>query len=470
MGGFGNIGKSYVLMNALQLTIAMTVAMFALVTAIQFIAVQLKMSDAEAALFGTAGLTSAPEAFVALAVGPYINALLLVGSNIIDGWMSAIGQIVLLSYAEIVSAGAISSIPLHPAIRFLTFLSWTQGMIVWAGLGLYAHRINKSQHKRLITLTTIGFLILSIVYYFGGAWYSAQALGYGADYAKESLVFRTLSSIVNFFADSPAQQVALTANIVGLGALVFWWSGISKKLGAIMQPSEDREIDSSVIELKTKINSRLKREDQQVIIVLDTSLDMDTAGSFFKNKWIDLVFRQAAALGFVLDDDGHIPVFITHDGTVEKRTHLLTQKNADNFIKKYVGRKTQGTVQYTPVLKKIYADYQNTLTKDHDPVLVLFITAGGGTDKQTTMELFIQMEERPLFVQFLEIYGNTPHKNTSILKEIAEHPGKSIDNSGLSSLPLFRLTDANQIVEEVLNEYPEYLQKAVKLNILKKAA
>ena len=86
------------------------------------------------------------------------------------------------------------------------------------------------------------------------------------------------------------------------------------------------------------------------------------------------------------------------------------------------------------------------------------------------MELFIQMEERPLFVQFLEIYGNTPHKNTSILKEIAEHPGKSIDNSGLSSLPLFRLTDANQIVEEVLNEYPEYLQKAVKLNILKKAA
>jgi hypothetical protein len=467
MGGFGNIGRGYVLTNALQLTIAMTVAMFALVTSTQFFAVQLKMSDAGAALFGTAGLTSAPEAFVALSVGPYINSLLLVGSNVIDGWMSSIGQIFLLGYAEIVSGGAISSIPLHPAIRFLTFLSWTQGMIVWISLSLYAHFINKVRRKRLLTLFVIGLLTFSIFYYFGGAWYSAQALGYGATYAQKSFIFKILNSIVQFLSNSPAQQMALTINVIGLGALVFWWSGISKKLGKIIQTTEDQGIDESISELKTKINSRLKREDQQVVIVLDNSSSMDKAGHFFKNKWIDLVFRQAAALGFVLDDDGHIPVFTTQNDRVKRIDNLLTNKNADKFIEKYVGRNTKGSVQYAPVLKTIFDDYRKTITQDHDPVLVLFITAGGGIDKEATMKLFAEIEHLPIFVQFLEIYGNTRHQNNEILKGITKDPGEKIDNSGLSSLPLFRLTDAGQIVEEVLNEYPEYLDKAVELKIIK---
>ena len=467
MGGFRNIGRGYVLTNALQLTIAMTVAMFALVTSTQFFAVQLNMSDAGAALFGTAGLTSAPEAFVALSVGPYINSLLLVGSNIIDGWMSSIGQIILLGYAEIASGGAISAIPLHPAIRFLTFLSWTQGMIVWFSLAMYAHFINKIVHKRLLTLATIGLLIFSIFYYFGGAWYSAQALGYGATYAQESFIFKILNSIIQFLANNPTQQISLTINIIGLGALVFWWSRISNKFGKIIQSTQDQKIDGSISELKAKINSRLQRENQQVVIVLDNSACMDKAGHFFKNKWIDLVFRQAAALGFALDDDGHIPVFTTQNNKAKKIQNLLTNKNADEFIEKYVGRKTKGVVQYAPVLKKIFDDYKKTITKNHDPVLVLFITAGGDTDKNATMKLFAEVEHLPIFVQFLEIYGNTPHKNNKILKEITKDPGEKIDNSDLSSLPLFRLTDAGQIVEEVLNEYPEYLDKATKLKILK---
>ncbi len=466
-GGFGKISRGYVFSNALQLTIAMTVAMFALVLSIQFIATQFRMSDAEAALFGTAGLTSAPEAFVALSVGPYINSLLLVGSNIIDGWMSSIGQTVLLSYAEIASGGQVTSIPLHPAIRFLTFLSWTQGMIVWVALGLYAHKIQQVKNKRLLTLVSIGLLAFSIIYYFGGAWFSAQALGYGADYAKNSFVFRFLNAIITFLENSPAQQIALMINIFGLGYLAFQWSGIKEKLGKLIRNDEDKAIDTTLVELKTKISKRLKREDQQVVIVLDTSKDMDSAGRFFKNKWIDLVFRQTAALALVFDDDGHIPVYLTRGKNVKKIDNLLTEKNADMFIEKHVGRSTKDQVQYAPVLKNIFEDYTKELTKEHDPVLVLFITAGGGQDIKPTMEIFKQMENKPVFVQFLAIHGDKPHKNFSILDKIAADPGDKIDNSGISSLPLFRLTDANQIVEEVLNEYPDYLEKAVKLKFIK---
>ncbi|MCB9812965.1 MAG: VWA domain-containing protein [Pseudomonadales bacterium] len=465
-GGFGNIGRGYVMANALQLTIAMTIAMFALVSSMQLFAVQIRMSDAEAALFGTAGLTSAPEAFVAFAAGPYINALLLVGSNIIDGWMSAIGQIILLGYAEIASNGAIAAIPLHPAIRFLTFLSWTQGMIVWATLALYAHKINSTKNKKLLNFIVIGMLIFSIFYYFGGAWYSAQALGYGAQYAQQSYVFRALDKIIMFLANHPTQQIALTLNIFGLVGMFIFWSGISTKLSNLFFNSE-KEINSSISELQSKISTRLKRLDQQVIIVLDISEDMDKAGNFFKNKWIDLVFRQAAALGLILDDDSYVPVYSTHGKFVTKINHLLTNKNADEFIEKYIGRDTEGIIEYAPVIKSIFEEYQNTLTKDHDPILVLFITAGGGTDTQETIDTFIKFEKTPVFVQFLEIFGEKRHTNISNLEKISKHPGKSIDNSGLSSLPLYRITDAGQIVEEVLNKYPEYLSNASKLGITK---
>lgn len=466
-GGYGNIGRGYVALNALQLTLAMTVAMFALVSATQFLAIQLKMSDAEAALFGTAGLTSAPEAFVALAVGPYINALLLVGSNIIDGWMSAIGQTVLLGYAEIASGGQITAIPLHPAIRYLTFLSWTQGMLVWAALGLYAHRIHTTSRKKLISSASIVLLALAILYYFGGAWFSAQALGYGAEYAQESFIVRAIGAIIDFSTMIRAQQIVLVLNIVGLGALAFWWSGILEKLASLLQTKEDQQISGAISELHGKISTHLAREDQQVVIVLDTSADMNEKTFFFKNKWIDLVFRQAAAFGLILDDDGHIPVYTTSDGVVKKIKHLLTRQNADIFIEKYVGRKTAGTVSYTPVISEIFAEYKDTLTTEHDPVLVLFITAGGGTDAAETNKLFSAMESYPIFVQFIEIHGDKPHKNASIVTKIANKPGKLIDNSGISSLPLFRLTDASQIVEEVLNEYPNYLEKAQRKGIIK---
>ena len=466
-GGFGQVKRAYVVLNALQLTIAMTMAMFFLVIALQFLAIQLKISAAGAALFGTAGLTSAPEALVAMTAGPYINSLLLVGSNIIDGWMSAIGQIVLLSYAEIVSGGTITAIPLHPAIRLLTFLSWTQGMLVWAFLALYAHNINRVKQKSLLLLVTVIGLLGSVVYYFGGAWYSAQALAYGAQYALNSFVYKSLSSIVDFFAAGYAQQIALSFNIVGLGMLTFWWSGITKKLTSIAQGAGSQTIDQATRKLKQIIGKHLKREDQQVVIVLDKSADMDKKGKLFANRWIDLVFTQTAALGLILDDDAYIPVYVVSEDSVEQIPNLLTNKNADGFIEKYVGRKTSGKMTYAPVLKKIYHEYKKYLTEKHDPVLVLFITAGEGEDNKELEKILREMSNMPIFVQFLAIYGDKPPSRLSVLEEAEKTPGRIIDNAGLASLPLFALTDAKQIVKDVLNEYPKYLKVAEEKGMLR---
>jgi hypothetical protein len=465
-GGFGKVNRNYVILNAIQITTAMTVAMFALVLSMQFLASQVMMSDAEAALFGTAGLTSAPEAFVAFTVGPYINALLLVGSNIIDGWMSTIGQTILLTYAEIASHGEITFIPLHPAIRLLTFLSWTQGMIVWASLSLYAHNIVKTNKKSLLTIVTIAGLAFSIVYYFGGAWFSAQALGYGADYAVNNPIFRTLNWIANTLANGPAQQITLILNIFGLGALVFWWSGIHEKLGSIIG-SGDQSTDAVTQKLKSQINEHVLREDQQVVIVIDQSEDMDKKNKFFAHKWIDLIFKQTVALGFILDDDEHIPVYITKDDKVENPKKLLTKSVADNFIEKVVGRHTNGEVQYAPALRKIYKHFKGHLTKQHDPVLVLFITTGSGKNLEETKKALEEMKDTPIFTQFLCIYTDKQHPNLAKLQKLSDDPNNGLYNTGVSALPLFSLTDVGNVVGKILHEYGDYLKKAGKDGIIK---
>lgn len=466
-GGFGGVNRNYVVLNAIQITIAMTVAMFALVLSMQFLAAQVMMSDAEAALFGTAGLTSAPEAFVAFTVGPYINALLLVGSNIIDGWMSAIGQTILLTYAEIASHGEITFIPLHPAIRLLTFLSWTQGMIVWAFLGFYAHNIAKTNKKSFLTLLTIAGLAFSIVYYFGGAWFSAQALGYGAEYAVNSPVFKTLNWIANSLANTPAQQITLVLNVLGLGALVFWWSGIHEKIGDIIG-TEEPSTDNVTAQLRKQLNNAHIREDQQVVVVIDQSSDMDKKNKFFANKWIDLVFKQTVALGFVLDDDAHIPVYVTKDDFVENPKKLLTKVNADSFIEKVIGRETSGKVKYAPALRKIHKHYQKHLTDSHDPVLVLFITTASGDDLAETKKALNEMKDTPIFTQFLCIYGEKQHPNQQKLQTLSDDPNNGLYNTGVSLLPLFSLTDVSNIVGNIMREYADYLEKATKDGIISK--
>jgi len=465
-GGFGGVNRNYVILNAIQITVAMTVAMFALVLATQFLATQIKMSDAEAALFGTAGLTSAPEAFVAFAAGPYINALLLVGSNIIDGWMSAIGQTILLTYAEIASHGEITFIPLHPAIRLLTFLSWTQGMMIWAFLGFYAHNIIKTNKKALLTIVTIVGLAFSIIYYFSGAWFSAQALGYGADYAINNPIFKSLNWIANTLANSPAQQITLVLNIFGLGALIFWWSGIHEKIGSIIG-SDNQSTDSVTQKLKTQINKHLIREDQQVVIVIDQSEEMDKKDKLFANKWLDLIFKQTVALGFILDDDEHIPVYITKDKSINSPQKLLTRRNADHYIEKVVGRHTNGKIQYAPVLREIHDHYHGHLTKNHDPVLVLFITTGSGNDIAETKTALNEMKDSPVFTQFLCVYGEKQHPNLSKLQQLSDDPNNGLYNTGVSALPLFSLTDVGNVIGKILNEYALYLKKATQDKIIK---
>ena len=461
-GGFGIVKKQHVFFDALQMTFIMTVSMFALVISMQFFAAQLTMSDAEAALFGTAGLTSLPEAFVVFKGGPYINALLLVGSNIIDGWMSSIGQTILLTYAEIFSGGTITSIPLHPAIAYLTFLSWTQGIFVWIILGLFAH---KKKHSKKYTVLIIVFLIAAILYYFVGAWFSAQALGVGAEYAQESYIFKYLTSILEFLRRINAQEITLGASIIGFIILALKWSGLMDKFKSIIM-SEPTKINDDYTKLKNEIYKKLGDQKQQVAIVLDKSFQMDSTGRIFTNKWIDLIFKETARVATILDDDEHVYVYKADDKT-KRLNYMLTHKNANFYVEKYIGRKINANISYESVLKAIYNDYKG-ITDNHPPVLILFITSGKGEMTAELTRLLDKMSKISIFIEFLVVFGDIVPYEVTYLEDL---PKKlKIKNMGVTLLPLYKFTDASIIVDEILEKFPKYLEERKKMMNNKKDA
>jgi uncharacterized protein (UPF0333 family) len=448
--GFGQISRSYVLSNALQLTAAMTVAMFALVSSMQFLATQIKMSDAEAALFGTAGLTSAPEALVAFKAGPYINSLLLVGSNIIDGWFSAIGQTFLLGYAEIVSNGQISFIPLHPAISYLTFLSWTQGIVVWLALYLYARDKKKNVYTNLFVILLLAF---SIVYYFGGAWFSAQALGYGAQYALESMPYKAITSIISWFNAIHAQKITLTLNIMGLFAILFWWTGIVEKIKKAGSVSEfDKKYRENIEKLMQKYGID---ENQHVVILLDKSTSMDKKINLYKNKWIDIVFETLSNLALVLDDDNHIHVYATKGKSVNSIPNLLTPKNKDNYIDTYVGRDTHTDIYYADSLNQIYQSYAGRQKGKNLPVLLICLTDGYGKDYKELSAALKNMKDKNIHTHFVLVYGNQIPESQKELDAIKKSVAKN-NTFSYSLLPSFEFANQEKLQANILKEYAKF--------------
>ncbi|MCA9343265.1 VWA domain-containing protein, partial [Candidatus Saccharibacteria bacterium] len=373
-------------------------------------------------------------------------------------------QTFLLGYAEIASGGAIASIPLHPAIRYLTFLSWTQGIFVWGVLALYAIKSKKGEVGKALQIFVILALVASIIYYFGGAWFSAQGLGYGAEYAINSPIFKALTFITNILSDFGAQKVTLIINVVGLGIVLLWWTGIVEKIKSLGNPSEFETTYESKLEnlvAKYKI-----RRDQQMVIVLDKSASMNKDTQLFSDRWIDLIFSKLADMSLILDDDAHVHVYTTKGNKIEKINTLLNPANVDNYIDNFVGRDTAKDVAYAPVINEIYNSYSAELTKEHNPVLVVVVTDGFGKENEKLAEALKKLASIPVFVEFLVLYGDKEPKSVQELQQIKDKLYPNIKNFDFAAIPSYAFTNLGLLENQLLEKYSNYLEYAYNKGIL----
>lgn len=208
-----------------------------------------------------------------------------------------------------------------------------------------------------------------------------------------------------------------------------------------------------------------------VVVTID---DSGSTQYLFESGEIQSKADLAFAAGLVFDDDGSVPVSYFDNNVYDLGE--ITLANCKGFISQ--NRPHYGSTDYVGALKWIIdqAGFSNTAlsTKKSGlfqksstapltvkatapyPTFAIFITDGEpnrGTESAIS-QLLTEMSQLPIFVQFLGVGSH----NFSFLRSLDDLSGRLIDNAGF-----FDAKDASnqeQMLNGLLNEFPEYYQKA----------
>lgn len=132
--------------------------------------------------------------------------------------------------------------------------------------------------------------------------------------------------------------------------------------------------------------------------------------------------------------------------------------NNNKLIKKYY----MGGTEYAPVIEDACKKYIKEEPADI-PTLVLFITDGDNSDKERTTKIIKESSKYPIFWQFVGI-GND---RFNYLEHLDEMGGRYIDNANFFSVENLDNMSDNELYNKLLGEYPEWINKAKSVGLLK---
>jgi hypothetical protein len=208
--------------------------------------------------------------------------------------------------------------------------------------------------------------------------------------------------------------------------------------------------------------------------------DSGSAQSLYQSGQIQKVADMAFAAGLVFDDDGEVPAAFFSNTVLDLGNVNLS--NCHGFIGKQTPR-WHGT-EYAKALQWIIAQAgyshvdlgtgsssrsggfgslfgkkssggdMSVKAKAEYPVFAIFVTDGQPQDPNETIALLIAMSQLPIFVQFV---GVGP-ADFPFLEQLDELSGRFIDNAGFFDSK--EASNESQMLEGLLNEFPEYYQKA----------
>ncbi len=194
----------------------------------------------------------------------------------------------------------------------------------------------------------------------------------------------------------------------------------------------------------------------RVVLVIDISASMR---GLFRNGTVQNIVDRALALGIKFDDNSAIDVYL-----FGKKYHSLGELVEADFYR-YVDLNI--TEQYSLEYDTKYAGVINMITKDltstsGDPGYVMFVTDGNCSDAGASEKAIIEAAHHGIFWQFIGI-GDA---NFHFLKKLDDMSGRKVDNAGFFEVnDIFQIDDI-ELYKRMLNEYPEWIQKAKGLGII----
>ncbi|WP_411840011.1 VWA domain-containing protein [Paracoccus sp. ME4] len=195
-------------------------------------------------------------------------------------------------------------------------------------------------------------------------------------------------------------------------------------------------------------------------------LALDISGSMsrlYRSGKVDTLVRRVMAMGYVMDDDGDIDVFLFGRGAYQFGSVDVTNyaRTVARVLKKHP---LEGGTRYGDMMEKIRKHYARKGRNDESlPVFVMFVTDGGTDDKRKTEAQLVEASYEPLFWKFMAIQeggGRWDAQRFDFLQKLDDLPGRLIDNADAFSLSDPAAPSDEEMFDLMMTEYQGWLAAA----------
>ena len=112
------------------------------------------------------------------------------------------------------------------------------------------------------------------------------------------------------------------------------------------------------------------------------------------------------------------------------------------------------------LLNQVIDYYQQSA--DRTPVYVLFISDGGVSENRAITQLMIEAAKLPIFWQFVGLGG----RGYGVLEKLDDMPGRVVDNCSFFALDDLSDISEEQLYDQLMEEFPDWLKAATSAGIL----
>jgi len=220
----------------------------------------------------------------------------------------------------------------------------------------------------------------------------------------------------------------------------------------------------TTISLMKKTAGVILEKKKLTAVVARVGLILDISGSMrslYKNGTVQKVVERILAVASQFDDDGALDVWV-YDNEFS-RLKSVTERDFVNYVDEYILSNDLihkfGRNDEPPVMEDVINKY--TIEQPEKvPTFIVFINDGGC--KRTIKKPIVESSNKSIFWQFVGI-GDS---NFDVLEKLDTMEGRFIDNANFFHIKDIEKISDEELYNNLLNEFPEWLAEAKTKGIL----
>lgn len=228
-------------------------------------------------------------------------------------------------------------------------------------------------------------------------------------------------------------------------------------------PAADVNVLSS-IDLRKKIVGFTLVKKQLTDVKARVGIVLDITGSMrnlYSSGVVQEVVERILAVACQMDDNGSLDVWV-YD-TEFSRLPPVTERDLGSYVFTHIMNNDSihkfGRNNESPVMEDVIQKYTRE-EKETTPVFVIFINDGGVV--KPTKKVIMAASSLPVFWQFVGI-GDSDFE---VLKQLDTMGGRLVDNANFIHLDRIEEVSDEQLYDQLLNEFPQWLKAAKAKRIL----